>query len=528
MRAKQLISTAVIMTGLGSTATYSRAQAQNQTGQTGTTISASATTSDFHRLAPMLTYFCIDDVLYDRAGTTSRYTDSAGDAAILMQIQSNKYSTDNLMALLKDRDARVRTLAIAALYAREDTSALPAIAALADDKAQTYPEPQRLAMTMKLSKSGQQQRVPTISKTVGQVASQVIGFYMERAGYYYGIKGSAEEPGFAQYWQAHKDKKYCASWFAVKLDRASTGRSPVDAARRPQGDLVKQSLERVPAPDRHWILLWLASNSGFDLLANRADLVKAMRAIGPDNLMLMLQCKIPTNDPDLKPRQSNNYPYKAMQLAVLKEAQAVLKPGQVEALLACDKWERDYIKARRSDPLISPWWAIAAAHLAPDRASTLLRGEFDRLTEDFYGDQKADLAFALFSLGGSKEQEFLVNTFYDPTSLSIKGQYSHFRPAWLQQINKSEASTKLLKALVLDKRFANLNDHAALLAMADLNYKLTGKQPISTAMRQKAWHPLGVDAACLKPEQAAKTYPKETKELFAQLAIFRQALQADI
>lgn len=501
-------------------------------------ISSKADTdSDFRRFAAQLEYFTIGNVLYDRCCTPDRYTGNKSDAELFKQIQSDKYATVNLLGLLKDPDARVRTLAIAALYSKEDPKILPAIVSLAEDKAQTYPEPQMLAMPMKIknmqkpsigSKPGEHSDIPTTKKTVGQIASEVVRFYMERAGYHYGIQGTGGEPGFARYWQERKDRDYCASWYAVKLDRATTGRSPSDQSRKAMANKVRQSLDKVSAPDRHWILLWLASDTGFDLLATREDLLKAMQAIGPAKLMLMLQCKPPSTDPDLKARRNNNYTYKAMQLAVLKNAPAVLKAEQVDELLACDKWERDYLKANRTDPLITPWWTIAAANLAPNRASSLLKAEFARLTEDFYGDQKADLAAALLSLSGNREQSFLVDVFYDPASLSINGQYSNFRPAWLNQIGKAQASTSVLKALLQDKRFDSLNDHAALLAMSDLYNRLSGTQAITAAVREKAWHPQGVNAACLKPEQAAKAYPKETKELFEQLAIFRDALKAHI
>ncbi|MBK7840868.1 MAG: hypothetical protein IPJ49_24970 [Candidatus Obscuribacter sp.] len=492
---------------------------------------------DFRRFAAQLEYFTIGNVLYDRCCTPDRYTGSKSDAEIFKQIQLAKYTTDNLLPLLKDPDARVRTLAIAALYSKEDAKILQAIVSLAEDKAQTYPEPQMLAMPIKIKnirnqsiggKPGEHSDIPTTKKTVGQIASEVVRFYMERAGYHYGIQGTGGEPGFARYWQERKDRDYCASWYAVKLDRASTGRSPSDQGRKAIANKVRQSIDKLPSPDRYWILLWLASDTGFDLIANREDLRQAMQTLGPKRLMLMLQGKLPSTDPDLKARNNNNYTYKAMQLAVLKDAPAVLKANQVDELLACDKWERDYLKANRTDPLITPWWTIAAAHLAPTRASSLLRGEFARLTEDFYGDQKADLAAALLSLGGSKEQSFLVDVFYDPASLSIKGQYSNFRPAWLNQLSKSQTSINMLKALLQDKRFDSLNDHGALIALSDMHNRLSGTQVITADMRQRAWHPQGVNAACLKSEQAAKAYPKETKELFEQLAIFREALKAHI
>ena len=86
----------------------------------------------------------------------------------------------------------------------------------------------------------------------------------------------------------------------------------------------------------------------------------------------------------------------------------------------------------------------------------------------------------------------------------------------------------MLKALLQDKRFDSLNDHGALIALSDMHNRLSGTQVITADMRQRAWHPQGVNAACLKSEQAAKAYPKETKELFEQLAIFREALKAHI
>ncbi len=489
--------------------------------------SVQQTAQTFQSLAPTLRYFDINQVLYDRFQSYGKPSYSglpAEKGSAFAELNSPRHSTANLLPLLKNKDAKVRTLALAALYAKEDPKLLPQLASMVDDHEKTYPEPIMIAL-----RSPSNALPPMQEKTVGQIADAIVRFYMEAAGFYYGVKGSGQEPGFSQYWEQRKDRKYCASWFAVKLRRASTGTSPTDKTRADKIGSVRGQIDKISGADRDWILLWLQTENGFDLLANKTDINNALKRLGPDNLAKMLQRKIPTTDFDLKMRKSNDFPYKSLMLCVLRHAATHLRRDQVDMLLACDRWERAYQEHHISDPLIGPNFAIAAAQLDPTRATELLKNELARLDEDFYGYQKAELAEALWQSAGLKETAFLLNCFYDSSSFYKKGQYSHFRPEWLKTIGRGENERKhLLKTLIYDPRFAKFADCSGLQTLIEVTTKLNGKPTADAAHTDHPWHPLGVDNCCVNLAAATKQYPKETNDLLDVMAKWRRELQASV
>lgn len=481
-------------------------------------LSVNETISTFRGLLPKIQSFSIGDVIYNRPARPDR-PDSGASGSVYAQLDSSRHSLRALRLMLKDSDPRMRTLAIAALCRREDKSSLPDLAAMVDDNSRTFPEPMAVAMTLPGG------NIPLSEKTVGAVAQQVLRMYMEPAGYHYGVKGSGTEPGFARYWQEHKDRKFCASWFLIKLARASGGCSPTDRARLPAIKAVRAQLDSVPQPHRDWILLWLGNNPGYDALASPEDILLALKRLGPAALMAMLQGDIPCDDPDLQSRRNNNYSYQCMQLVVLKRARLVLRPQQWPDLLSCGMQERDYQKDNRSDPLISPWWAIAAAQLNRAQARTILLNEFKHLDHDFYGFQKADLAAALFEECGLQEKTFLVNCFYDPQSFGREKQYSQFRPLWLHALSKSADTFVLVRLIVNDSRFETLNDAAALRALSEAAVSC-GRAGIPSAQLERAWHPLGLERACLNFDHAREQYPRETDDLLKELASWRKSLRS--
>ena len=61
-----------------------------------------------------------------------------------------------------------------------------------------------------------------------------------------------------------------------------------------------------------------------------------------------------------------------MSLFVLQHATALLRSADAPALLEQERWERDYQKHGITDPMISPWWAIAAAQFDDRAAPSIL------------------------------------------------------------------------------------------------------------------------------------------------------------
>src|SRR5262249_2608479 len=145
------------------------------------------------------------------------------------RLTERKYEVKDLVALLEHGNPRVRTLAAAALSARGDPKLLPHLVALANDRAETFPEPAPSAVPVDLVNP---KKGPTRQKrTVGERVSLMVQEYLSPAGYHYGVGGAGGNPGFDDYWAKRKDRAYCASWFAVALNRASFATSPTPKER---------------------------------------------------------------------------------------------------------------------------------------------------------------------------------------------------------------------------------------------------------------------------------------------------------
>jgi len=73
-----------------------------------------------------------------------------------------------------------------------------------------------------------------------------------------------------------------------------------------------------------------------------------------------------------------------MTLFVLQRAATLLRPKDAETLLACELWERDYVKHDILDPTLTAWWVIAAAELKNDndKAQDLLLPAFARFPDE--------------------------------------------------------------------------------------------------------------------------------------------------
>lgn len=285
-------------------------------------ISSDETRKTFHRLKTSIDRLEVSDVCYDRLQQPAN--------AVFENVFSTRHSIESLTMLLSDPDPRVRTLAMVALYNKEDPRVLPDIAKLSHDNARTYFREAPLANGPR----------PLEPQSVSEFAVRILNMYMEPAGFYYGVDGYHSHPGFTGYWKTHKGLSHCASWFSVKLQRASTCCSPIDPARRENILKVRRQLDAIEGSDRDWILLWLQQENGFDLLASEQDVLFAMKRLGPEKLMKMLHSEISFSDPDLKTQPNNNSRYETIQLSVLKRAWLVLRPDQAAALIASKQWER--------------------------------------------------------------------------------------------------------------------------------------------------------------------------------------------
>jgi hypothetical protein len=472
----------------------------------GTVLCAQPAAKQLERLASRLPYFCAQNYFFDQPGCW-------GDRELeYRQLTAQLAAIRVPVALLRHPASKVRTLAIASLFAQEDPQFLPPIAALAGDTAATFPTVLPDARPLF---PGVERKPFFQDQTVGQVAEQALRVYLEPAGFF---GGSSQ---FEAYWSARKNRPYCAGWFQVQLDRASGRTSPTPPDRISRIRAVRRRVDRVPEPDRTWILLRLNGEEGSDALVSEQELRRACRRLGPEPLLGMLQRRIPTGDPDLQPRDNNNYPYARMTHWVLQRAGELLRPNDAALLLDQEQRER---RSGLSDPNITAWWVIGAAQLRPDWAARILREALPRFSDDWRGDDRANLATAMWQLASPRQTRFLVDWFY--AERPERGRYPHSRALFLRLLGERSGPSPrdLLASIVSDDRLDSL-DWQSLDALVKAVNLVAEKPVVTAAELEKASHPLGQGHFHWERDRAADKYPRETRQLLEVLAGWRNKLR---
>jgi len=401
------------------------------------------TVDEFEKAAAVSQKFLdLGCVLYDRD-----CSDQAGAALVC-----GDYPNADIEALTRHRDPRVRTLALVCLFGKEDPKLLPLFFKLVDDPAPTFPARAPVAYAYPSRRPGAFSEIPQTPQTVGSVAEKMLSFYLERAGYSYGSRGTNNCLGFPDYWAQRKDRDHLASWFMVQLDRATQGTSPIRGDREKPFAALRSQLNAIEGEDRLWYSLFVGANTeGGDRVFSEAELLAAGKALGPDRLMLMLANRAPASDPDLVPKPwpsgcGHSEVGETMRFFVLDHAAVLLRSADAKNLLESPK--------ARYAP-----WAIAAAALRPDLAEDILKNAIARLGDEPFGSDQAKMAAALPRIAGASHTAYALDWFYgrSPTETSTTAQEMFIA----QVADRSDSEGRaLLVRLVLDPRFEAIPEPA--------------------------------------------------------------------
>jgi hypothetical protein len=368
-------------------------------------------------------------------------------------------SKPQLEALLKHSDPKVRTLALAALFQNVEPQTLPDIVGLAKDPAETFLRPGDLPQT---GSAG-----PPQPQTVGMIATAMVTLYLQVAGYYYGIDNSGNEPGFADYWQKRKDRKACASWFAVQARMSASGSRPSSSIGFPSLSEVRNGIDKLPPDERAVTLLWVREAYQYDgpgdpqLLVKDEELVGLLQKLGPDKLLLVLQRQIPTDDPDMKPDSRAPY-YNFTMGFLLQHATALFRSQDAAALQQQGQRELDHFS--KGEPMNSPLWWIASAQLMPDRAGAILHEGFNCFEKKQSDPDDAEvlLNVSLWKMCGDREASFLCDWFYRSEPQAMPQIYRGARLDFIDGIVKTAQppGRKLIAHLLEDPRSASLSSES--------------------------------------------------------------------
>ena len=462
-------------------------------------------------LAPKIKFVCASQVVLGQVTPSSASYPEYEQQMRALANPSLRF--ENLLPLLHHADPKIRTLAIIALYDKNDPKMLPAVVALAEDHFPTYSCPQALALTTGMAVDPW----PMVEQVVGEMASAVVNAYLNAAAFNYGIKRTPSYPGFEGYWATRKDRPYSGSWFVVRSNRAVAGAIQT----------IRNEIAGLPEPDRQWELLWVATRQLYSgdeksLIASDAELLEACKQLGRERLLQMLAGHVESADPDLQPRYNKYSPYKHMMLFVLRHSDQLLKPEDAATLLL--RQDENFGLAQREveDPYDSPWWAIGAAQLDPTDGGQILHRAMAHFQGKYQGRDRAKIAVALWGLAGPSETKFVLDWFYgEPPSFGRMP-----RDEFLLSVATAPRGRQLFASLVRDRRFGELGwsslDQLASILDGWTNPPVIGEQ------RRDARYPETPDRFDSSREELEKKYPKETAELLRVLAKWRAEIRASL
>jgi len=415
----------------------------------------------FEELAGQLKFFPTGDLSYGRGARLQQGIPkkvSEPWLKLLAAISTGKEEVTDLVSLLKHQEPKVRTLALGALYLREDPRVLPHIAELVADKESTVPDLQILRAGPILKHDDDLLPQDYHKQSVGRVAEMLLKSWIGAAGY--------EVKDFSAYWEARKDRKFCASWFLARLYRAGQATSAFDEKRAPLIRAIRKEVDALAELDRDWTLIWLAAHHHQSLsprpvqiFATPEERLAAAKQLGPGRLMDLIFDKEISSDPDLAPKTLRSRGRDDLIIWVLRNAGKLLRAEDAPAILAAEQALRDR----------PPACAIAAAELQPHNARKWLREAFKRYAKDYQYQayHRADLAAGLWRIVGESEMDYLADWFYGEKV--DKNPHSPQTEMFLQAIKgvRAPADRKLVARLITDARFDKL-DYQSLRSVAEV------------------------------------------------------------
>ena len=428
----------------GSLVAISRADAASQ--------ATSNLTQRFERLAVETSHFATGDIVWNRSSERRwpvRLLEE--QQKVLKELRSAGEKRQEVVGLLQHGDPKVRTLALGALFVREDPRDLPLIASLLGDGAETLPRlgASDASMGGPLPLSNFESR-----QTVGDVAQTMISVYLTAAGQVSLSVGSPfDKPtvspsAFDKYWSERRDRSHSASWFLVKMWRATRRTTPLQQQYESDVRRVLSEIDRLPPDGRRWTLFYVRTSEGYIApLVSDATMVATLRTLGPEALMTVVRRQSPTDDPDLRPENPASH---GMTAFILAHAPSLLRPSDAAAVLASAEAYRQIDNNTR--------FVAAAARLRGledlQGAATSLKTQIQAipLTRTLGPRDQATLAFALWQMRGAAERPFLIEWFY--TMLPVRASPSDLE-MFLRAVEKEGRpdTMPLLAGIVGDQRF---------------------------------------------------------------------------
>jgi hypothetical protein len=469
---------------------------------------AQSVTQQLRQLAASTTHLATDYILHNRWSDRRWPAETLREQEQLVAaLPSMGRDREALRAALGDPDPRVRTLALAALYVREDPQDLPLIAALQKD---TQPTLMDLRANLRSDLGPFPLSEFEEPQSVGDVAFRMIQIYLFAAGetpWYLTVDmlptyrdAARETSAFEKYWGTRATRQWCPSWILVRVVRATRQTTPMSPRYEADIARVRAEIDALPPLERAWTLLYIwPSTQEYQRYFPDAGLIAALKQVGPDALMKLVRREPFSDHPDLRPELGDT-PRAAMTYSkivfVLINAADLLRASDADTVLA----------ESRRDPTRSSatLWISATAQLRGladmGMAVSWLKEQIAAIPPASRIGARSDqaaLATTLWRMRGAAERDYLSDWFYAALPEArlhlVHGPQDFLRA--IQKYRDGEIAA-MLATIVRDPRF----DRTDWGTLAEI-LKLVNRSRPTPLVETRTIH--DYDPASRRPDEAA-------------------------
>ena len=402
--------------------------------------------------------------------------------------------------LLGDADPKVRAWAIILLARLNRIDVLPAIAAMADDAARTFPSYVRLSPLAGSLPSDEYNsaierrrgmRHDGPARTVGDVAALTVEFFLNRSP----TLAQANPPppsdaaglvAFVRRVVAERDDRASVMAFRLAFERVIGGQSGARADRVAAQRALLYTVFDLPAPRRFFVLRALGADPSAWTIASEVEgaLARFAAEVPREQRSATLFSGKSFVDPDLPAGFGDGY--------FLAHAERFFVPGDADAFLSADRDARAQ-SASESNPngTSDAALSIAAARLRPDRATPILADALARSNGRFDADRRAAFAAELVVLVGPPAFDRALATLF--SERPEPGSHGGGRERFLGDVfaRRPECFAALAARIVRDGRLDRLGPQT-LLVLVDFAESRLGRPIVSADERAAA---RGIDEA---------------------------------
>ncbi len=404
------------------------------------------------------------------------------------------------LALLDHKDPKVRTLAAAYAFASGDPTVLPKLYPLAKDQAMTFARP---SVAIGRTLGTPLRPIEQSPQTVGFIVRGMLGRAMSASGVVTSDRQSLEY-SFAKYRQLHGKRPHCAGWVSMRMARATGGANPLRSDTRSLIWDAWHASNKLPAVDRELakVALWQKYHLGS--MVEEQHAIRAARRLGANRLMSVIRGKPPTDDSDLRPRAGNEL-WESVCRFIAAHATSILRHQDADEMLAHRHW-------------------IAAAELAPQRASIILRQGLEQPGTWQDIDQRHNILTTLWRLVGDAESEFVLDTCFAQPKSSAD---TPLAPALVERLTQrwQVGDRALLNRFLHDQRFDAVR-WWSLLPIARAMNEISLAPLVPPDELRDLSHPLGAPQFGRDPAKDARDHPAATRRVLATLADWRNRLRS--